>query len=63
MLVITRRRDQKVQIKTPQGEEITIVIKALGHGEVRLGFECSEDIRISRLDKPEYKLPQKNEEC
>lgn len=50
MLVLTRKKDEKVFITLDDGREIVVsIIKILG-GVVRLSFECEREIKIVRHD-------------
>jgi len=47
MLILTRKRNQKVLLKKGDLEIGIIVLGAQG-GQVRLGFEAGPDVRIDR---------------
>lgn len=47
MLVLTRRKNERVFIRTPHGEEIVVIV-AESLGKVRLGFEADPSIEVDR---------------
>ena len=53
MLVLTRRKKEWIDITTPSGETVRIVVVSFGRNAVKLGFEASRDTLIlrSELDK------------
>jgi carbon storage regulator len=50
MLVLTRKRNEKIQI----GSEIVITVTQIKNGKVNLGIEAPAQIRILRSDLPEF---------
>jgi len=46
MLVLTRKRNEKIQI----GDDITIVVTRIRGNEVQLGIEAPKDMRIDRQE-------------
>jgi carbon storage regulator CsrA len=49
MLVLSRRRDEKVLVKVPGlEEEIEITVVQIDSSRVRLGFKASKDVTILR---------------
>lgn len=47
MLVISRRKDEKVRI----GKDIYVTVVEIRSGQVRLGIEAPDDCRIVRDDR------------
>lgn len=58
MLVLSRRVGEEIVIRTPEGREIVITVKAiqketphqLRSGITRLGFTCHQDIAVNRRE-------------
>jgi carbon storage regulator CsrA len=50
MLVLTRRPEETITIKTPTGQVITIKVCKVKGDAVRLGFDCDKSIEIHRDD-------------
>lgn len=48
MLVLTRRPGERIQIRTPGGEEIWIHIFDIRINKVRIGFEADPTVKIQR---------------
>lgn len=48
MLVLSRQRDERIIIQTPEGREITLVVCALGIDSVRLGIQADRDVIVHR---------------
>ena len=48
MLVLSRRDDEAVVIRTPSGEMIRIVVMERFKGKTRIGFQANPDISILR---------------
>ncbi len=57
MLVLTRSREEKVVIQTPQGDVTLTVLAIRGDTSVKLGFEGPREILIHRS---EILLPRKD---
>lgn len=63
MLVLNRKRDERIIITTPEGRRIDLVIvdiragikgdTYLPHGLVRLGFQADRDVTIHREEVAE----------
>ena len=50
LLVVTRRVKEAVKITTPTGDVIEIgVFQIKGH-QARIGFKCSKEFKIERID-------------
>ena len=51
MLVLSRKKDEKLLIKTPMGEEVEITIVNIdGKNRVRLGIKADKQITILRSE-------------
>jgi carbon storage regulator CsrA len=51
MLVLTRKRDEKITIQCPDGKYINIsVCRIDGNFKVRLGIEADNDYKITRTE-------------
>jgi carbon storage regulator CsrA len=50
MLVLSRKRDEKIRIRIPAGpaREISILVVGIHHGKVRLGIEAGAEVEIIR---------------
>ena len=48
MLVLTRKRDEQIQI----GEDVTITIVRLHGNTVRIGIEAPREVRVRRAELP-----------
>lgn len=51
MLVIARKRDQRIKI----GEDIDLVVISVRDGVVRLGIDAPKDVRIKRGEVADVK--------
>lgn len=58
MLVLTRKRDEDIVIKTPEGRTITVTVVRLFSDTVRLGFKADSSVVISRAEL----LPQEQQD-
>ena len=59
MLVLSRKKDEKLLITTPQGEEIEITIVSIdGRNRVRVGVQADKKITIlrSELNLPKERI-------
>jgi len=50
MLVLTRKRGEKVIVTCPDGTELAVTVVEVGGGKVRLGFDAPAAYRIRRLE-------------
>lgn len=50
MLVLSRKRDEKVILKTDEGEQIELTIVRIDNNKVRLGINASEHVTILRSE-------------
>ncbi len=60
MLVLTRSREEKLVIQTPQGDVTLTVLAIRGDTSVKLGFEAPREILIHRAEILE---PRKDVAC
>lgn len=60
MLVLSRKKDEKILIRTPLGEEVEITIVNIdGRNRVRLGVNADKNIVVLRSELLETNLPAK----
>jgi carbon storage regulator len=50
MLVLSRKRDEKIILKTEQGEEIELTVVRIDNNKVRLGINAGNSITILRSE-------------
>lgn len=50
MLVLSRKENESVIIKLPDGREVVVMLTAIRGDRVRLGFEAPKDIVILRQE-------------
>jgi carbon storage regulator len=50
MLVLSRKRDEKILLKTEQGEEIELTVVRIDNNKVRLGINASDSVTILRSE-------------
>lgn len=50
MLVLTRKLNEQLTIKTPSGEVIIIEVKNLRKGSVKIGVQARRDVTIHRTE-------------
>lgn len=50
MLVLSRKHDEDIVIKTPEGRTIVVKVVQIVGDKVRLGFTADPDIIISRRE-------------
>ena len=48
MLVLSRRRGEKIIITTPGGVRVVVIVIAIRGDNVRMGFEAPDDVSIHR---------------
>jgi len=63
MLILTRRKSEKVIIVGPDGTRIVVTVLDLERGKARLGFEAPRDVFVDReeialLRQAEKQAPQ-----
>ena len=50
MLVLSRKRDEKIILKTEQGDEIELTVVRIDNNKVRLGINASNNVTILRSE-------------
>jgi carbon storage regulator CsrA len=50
MLVLSRKRDQKILLKLNENEEIELTVVRIDANKVRLGIEASDSVQILRSE-------------
>ena len=51
MLVLSRRLNERIEIETPEGRKITVVVVDLDRrGKVRIGIQADRDVAIFRQE-------------
>lgn len=50
MLVLSRKKDEDILVKTPEGRVVTIRVVEIVGDKVRLGFEADECVAIVRTE-------------
>ena len=48
MLVLTRKKDERVCIQVPDGPAIWVTLISAGPGRAKLGFDAPEEYRVDR---------------
>lgn len=48
MIVLTRRKGEQLTIFLPNGEEVILTVTKVSGGQTRLGFDCSNAVKIFR---------------
>ena len=50
MLVLSRKRDEKILLKTAEGQEIELTVVRIDNNKVRLGIQASDQVTILRSE-------------
>jgi len=50
MLVFSRKRDEKIILRTEQGEEIELTVVRIDNNKVRLGINAGDSVTILRSE-------------
>lgn len=50
MLVLSRKRDEKIILQTENGEEIELTVVRIDANKVRLGIDANEKVTILRSE-------------
>lgn len=58
MLVLSRKRDEKIILKTEQGEEIELTVVRIDQNKVRLGINAGNNVTILRSELVESAIPK-----
>jgi carbon storage regulator len=56
MLVLSRKRDEKIILKTEQGDEIELTVVRIDNNKVRLGINAGNSVTILRSELVESKI-------
>jgi carbon storage regulator len=58
MLVLSRKRDEKILLTTNEGEQIELTVVRIDNNKVRLGINASDKVSIlrSELVQPNAKI-------
>jgi len=58
MLVLSRKRDEKILLKTHEGQEIELTVVRIDNNKVRLGIEASDQVTILRSELINKDIPE-----
>lgn len=50
MLILNRKREERVVIETEAGERVEVTVCQISQGKVRLGFEAPRGVTIMRSE-------------
>lgn len=50
MLVLSRKRDERIILKTESGEQIELTVVRIDNNKVRLGINASDSVTILRSE-------------
>ena len=59
MLILTRKLNEEIVIRHPDGTEMLLRVHAIERGRVQFGFEAPRDVKILRAevkDRPPLKI-------
>jgi len=48
VLVVTRRVNERLDIRTTSGETITVIVTDIRGAQIRIGIDAPEELRIER---------------
>ena len=48
MLVLSRKEDEAIIIKLPNGRQIDVIVTQIDGNQVRIGVDADEDVKIMR---------------
>lgn len=48
MLILDRRKSERVRLKMPDGRELWVMVVGFKPGKVRLGFTAPDDVQVQR---------------
>lgn len=54
MLVLSRKVNETIIIRTPDGYQIEVMLVQIGRDKVRLGFEADPSVTINRSEVQEF---------
>lgn len=58
MLVLSRKRDEKILLQVNEQENIELTVVRIDNNKVRLGIEASDDVTILRSELVERANPK-----
>jgi carbon storage regulator len=58
MLVLSRKRDEKILLKVNEQENIELTVVRIDNNKVRLGIDASDDVIILRSELVERDSPK-----
>ncbi len=58
MLVLSRKRDEKIVMRLNSGEEIELTVVKIDNNKVRIGIEAGEEVTILRSELMENRQRQ-----
>lgn len=58
MLVLSRKRDEKIILKTNEGQEIELTVVRIDSNKVRLGIQASDQVTILRSELVQDDVPK-----
>ena len=61
MLVLTRKERESVLLETTDGTIIKVVLLRNSHGQVKLGFDAPQSVRIFRDNTKNHDKPQQKQ--
>lgn len=50
MLVLSRKEDEAIIIKLPNGEQIDVIVTQINGNHIRVGVDADEDVEIVRKE-------------
>ena len=53
MLVLSRKEDEAIIIKLPNGDQIDVIVMQINGNQVRIGVDADEDVEIVREEIPD----------
>jgi len=48
MLILSRKEDEAIIIKLPNGDQIDVIVTQINGNQVRLGVDAAQDVEIVR---------------
>ena len=51
MLVLSRKEDEAIIIKLPNGDQIDVIVTQINGNQVRIGVDADADVEIMREEK------------
>lgn len=58
MLVLSRKKDERIILKVPGMDDVAVTVVRIDGGKVRLGIEAPEDVTIIRSELEEKKFEE-----